>query len=586
MIPRRVPGPTGPDRGGVAARARRSAPCAARGALTEAGVKEHYRLTGSVARLRPHVEALVADGLPCAGSGSTTTAPTVLVPADAGLDGDPTGAVLLTPFDNLLWDRPFAERLFGFRHIIEVYKPGHEREYGYYVLPLLIDDRLVGRADLKADRTADTLRVRAFHREPGVRARARSTPRSSAPSRGSRGRSNSLQSCVSAPPSNVLRLPERDHTARCGILSRAHSFGYERSLRPCSAWCSRPASSPTSLDGALMDFETLAIHAGQEPDPATGAIITPIYQTSTYVQEAVGEHKGYEYSRAANPTRDGAARPASPRWRGRARARLLLGAAARRRRSCTCCRPGRPRRHGRRRLRRRLPALRPGLRAEGLRVRTTCRAPTSTRSLPRASTGGPGSSGSRRRPTRCSTSSTSARSPRWRTPPARCSSVDNTFATPVPAAARSSSAPTSSSTRRRSTSAGTPTSSAAVVGTNDRSSGSGSRFLQNVAGRGPRPVRRLARRCAGSRRSPSGWSGTATTRGRSPSSSPGTRAVEHVLYPGLASHPGHELAARQMRDFGGMVSFLVGSRRRRAVALVARTKLFALAESRSAASRA
>ena len=52
-----------------------------------------------------------------------------------------------------------------------------------------------------------------------------------------------------------------------------------------------------------MDFETRAIHAGQEPDPATGAIVTPIYQTSTYVQEAVGEHKGYDYSRVANPTR-------------------------------------------------------------------------------------------------------------------------------------------------------------------------------------------------------------------------------------------------------------------------------------------
>src|SRR5918996_779993 len=52
-----------------------------------------------------------------------------------------------------------------------------------------------------------------------------------------------------------------------------------------------------------MDFETLAIHAGQEPDPATGAITTPIYQTSTFVQEAVGVHKGYDYARVANPTR-------------------------------------------------------------------------------------------------------------------------------------------------------------------------------------------------------------------------------------------------------------------------------------------
>jgi cystathionine beta-lyase/cystathionine gamma-synthase len=52
-----------------------------------------------------------------------------------------------------------------------------------------------------------------------------------------------------------------------------------------------------------MDFETKAIHEGQDPDPATGAITVPIYQTSTYVQDAVGEHKGYDYSRVANPTR-------------------------------------------------------------------------------------------------------------------------------------------------------------------------------------------------------------------------------------------------------------------------------------------
>lgn len=52
-----------------------------------------------------------------------------------------------------------------------------------------------------------------------------------------------------------------------------------------------------------MKFETLAIHAGQEPDPGTGAVTTPVYQTSTYQQEAIGRHKGYEYSRTGNPTR-------------------------------------------------------------------------------------------------------------------------------------------------------------------------------------------------------------------------------------------------------------------------------------------
>jgi cystathionine gamma-lyase/cystathionine beta-lyase/cystathionine gamma-lyase/homocysteine desulfhydrase len=50
-------------------------------------------------------------------------------------------------------------------------------------------------------------------------------------------------------------------------------------------------------------FSTICLHAGQEPDPATGAIVTPIYQTSTYVQEALGKHKGYEYARTQNPTR-------------------------------------------------------------------------------------------------------------------------------------------------------------------------------------------------------------------------------------------------------------------------------------------
>jgi len=53
-----------------------------------------------------------------------------------------------------------------------------------------------------------------------------------------------------------------------------------------------------------MKFGTRAIHAGVHPDPSTGAIMTPIYQTSTYVQKRPGEHKGYEYSRTHNPTRD------------------------------------------------------------------------------------------------------------------------------------------------------------------------------------------------------------------------------------------------------------------------------------------
>ncbi|MFL5271014.1 MAG: cystathionine gamma-synthase [Anaeromyxobacteraceae bacterium] len=58
------------------------------------------------------------------------------------------------------------------------------------------------------------------------------------------------------------------------------------------------------MDDRKLHFETLAIHAGQRPDPTTGAIMTPVYLTSTYVQDGPGEHKGYEYSRTRNPTRE------------------------------------------------------------------------------------------------------------------------------------------------------------------------------------------------------------------------------------------------------------------------------------------
>ena len=93
----------------------------------------------------------------------------MLVPADVEPDGGVPPALLLSPFDNLVWDRTFLERVFGFRHVIEVYKREHERIYGYYVLPFLHRDRLVGRADVKADRAEGVLRVKAFHLEPGVR---------------------------------------------------------------------------------------------------------------------------------------------------------------------------------------------------------------------------------------------------------------------------------------------------------------------------------------------------------------------------------------------------------------------------------
>jgi uncharacterized protein len=140
-----------------------------RGALTARGVVEHWRLSGGTARIEPYVDSLVRDGVLELVRVEDGGDP-VLVPAGADLDPPrPTAAVLLSPFDNLLWDRPFARRIFGFDHVIEVYKPAPQRLYGYYVLPFLWRDRIVGRADLKAERGDGKLVVRNFHLEPGVR---------------------------------------------------------------------------------------------------------------------------------------------------------------------------------------------------------------------------------------------------------------------------------------------------------------------------------------------------------------------------------------------------------------------------------
>jgi uncharacterized protein len=145
----------------------------ARGALTEFAIAEHVRpiwhSLGGAKAARPYVDSLVEEGKLERLAVEDGRAQVVV---EAGVELDrprPGAAFLLSPFDNLLWGYQFATRVLGFEHVIELYKPAPQRRYGYYVLPFLWRDRIVGRADLKSERGEGSLVVKAFHLEPGVR---------------------------------------------------------------------------------------------------------------------------------------------------------------------------------------------------------------------------------------------------------------------------------------------------------------------------------------------------------------------------------------------------------------------------------
>jgi cystathionine beta-lyase/cystathionine gamma-synthase len=321
------------------------------------------------------------------------------------------------------------------------------------------------------------------------------------------------------------------------------------------------------------EFETRAIHEGQEPDPATGAVSVPIYQTSTYVQPAVGEHKGYDYSRTANPTRAALERCLASLESADHGVAFASGMAA----TTTVIHLVDPGQRvvsvndvygGTYRLFSRVyepkgyrfdyvsaPEVNQGLdeRLDGaslLWVETPTNPLLNIVDLEAAAEAAHAAGA--------------------------MLVVDNTFASPYLQRPLELGADivVHSTTKYL---GGHSDLVGGFAATNDPTVAERLRFLQNSLGAVPGPFDswlvlrglktlavRMRQHCENAHR-------VAAFLDAHP-------AVERVLYPGLPSHPGHEIAARQMRDFGAMISFLAESERE-AVELVSRTRIWSLAES-------
>jgi uncharacterized protein len=134
------------------------------GVATEADIRDYFRLAAGQAK--PAIAKLVANGELERVDVEGWSNAAYLV-AGQTIPRRDRSTALLCPFDPLIFFRPRVERLFGFHYRIEIYTPANKRQYGYYVWPFLLDGELVGRVDLKADRSADALHVVGAFVEPG-----------------------------------------------------------------------------------------------------------------------------------------------------------------------------------------------------------------------------------------------------------------------------------------------------------------------------------------------------------------------------------------------------------------------------------
>ena len=134
------------------------------GVGTAADIADYHRQR--VTRIRGTITELVADGALVEVAVAGWDRPAFMLPGTS-VPRTVSATALLSPFDPVVWFRERTERLFGFHYRIEIYTPAAKRRYGYYVLPFLLGDQLVGRFDLKAERAARRLEVRASWVEPG-----------------------------------------------------------------------------------------------------------------------------------------------------------------------------------------------------------------------------------------------------------------------------------------------------------------------------------------------------------------------------------------------------------------------------------